>query len=212
MKAKFAPAARKAENESTHGRRTRSVAGWGVTYSAIGSHAKARGIDGDGGYDIVEGHHYVGSYVVLVIYAILGTEEHSIRTRHVTGSGGGRTRPLPPRRFNGDVVVVDDVVVPFDLPFPEGIFERHPLLSDFRQLEERYHLKSPAVRQYVPIPSHEIVQPSPDVPYQFRPGLQCQMVRIRQYYAIVKRIASRHVHRRQSLQSPLGTHGHEHRR
>ena len=89
----------------------------GVTYSAMGRNAKARGIDGDGGYDIVKGHHYVGSYIVLVIYAILGTEEQSIRMRRVSIAGGGRTRPLPSRRCI--VVVVAGVLSRRNATFSE---------------------------------------------------------------------------------------------
>ncbi len=73
----------------------------GVTDSAMGHNVKARVIDSDGGYNIVEGHHYVKSYIVLVIYAILGTEEQSIRMQRVSVAGGGRTRPLPSRRCIG---------------------------------------------------------------------------------------------------------------
>ena len=73
----------------------------GVTDSAMGRNAKACGIDGDGGYDIVEGHHYAESYIVLVINAIHGTEEHSIRMQRVSVAGGGRTRPLPSQKCIG---------------------------------------------------------------------------------------------------------------
>lgn len=96
----------------------------------------------------------------------------------------------------------------------ERVFERHPFFRDLRQLEQRHHLEPSAVRQYVPIPAHEVVQPArfSRVTDQFRPRLQRQMVGVRQNNLIVQRFAPHDVHRSQSLQRALGAHRHEDRR
>ena len=188
-------------------------------YRAIGRDSKASGIVRHGGYDIVQGHHDVGSDVVLVMYAILGTEEHSLGFRRF-GGGAGRARPLPSFRrvvvpmptavLFGDVVVVVVAAVGVS----EGILERHALLRDFRQFQQRHHLEPPAVGEDVPIPSHEFVQSALNagVTDELRPGLQSQMIGIRQYYPIVQRLAMRDVHGGQPLQRALGPHRHEHGR
>jgi len=191
-------------------------------YRAIGRDSKASGIVRHGGYDIVQGHHDVGSYVVLVMYAIFGTEEHSLRFRRF--GGAGRARPLPSSRrvvvpmptavlFGDDVVVVvAAATAAAAVGVSEGILERHALLRDFRQFEQRHHLEPPAVGEDVPIPSHEFVQSAlrAGVTDELRPGLQSQMIGIRQYYPIVQRLAMRDVHGGQPLQRALGPHRHEH--